>query len=153
MTYVGVSVIILTPIYFFFVAVFPKDIQYMYLYRDSIMYLFTGLHIIRCYWPLACLSWDSARNCRILSEGMAKEIPAVTFSVLIPITSPSCKNSRNISATSHKHAAHLQRTDVFMSQSDTDRNKCMFTVTADSTQNAPAKTCFKAHTAHKNTML
>lgn len=39
--------------------------------------------------PLDCLSYDSARNCRILSEGMAKEMPAVTFSVLIPMTSPS----------------------------------------------------------------
>lgn len=39
--------------------------------------------------PLASLSYDSARNCRILSDGIAKEIPAVTFNVLIPITSPS----------------------------------------------------------------
>lgn len=44
----------------------------------------------KCYEPLACLSCDSARNCLILSEGMAKEIPAVTFRVLMPITSPSC---------------------------------------------------------------
>lgn len=40
--------------------------------------------------PLLCLSCDSVRNWVIRSEGIAKEIPAVTFKVLIPITSPSC---------------------------------------------------------------
>lgn len=39
--------------------------------------------------PLACRSCDSVRNFLILSDGMAKEIPAVTFRVLMPITSPS----------------------------------------------------------------
>lgn len=39
--------------------------------------------------PLYCLSWALSRNRLIRSDGMAKEIPAVTFSVFIPITSPS----------------------------------------------------------------
>lgn len=42
-------------------------------------------------WPLLCLASDSVRKRLILSEGMAKEIPAVTFRVLMPITSPSWK--------------------------------------------------------------
>lgn len=44
--------------------------------------------------PLAWRSWDSVRNFLILSDGIAKEIPAVTFRVFIPITSPSCKARR-----------------------------------------------------------
>lgn len=59
-----------------------------------------------CSWPLACLSWDSARNCWILSEGMAKDIPAVTFSVLIPITSPSYSN-RHKSEDTHTNTPHI----------------------------------------------
>lgn len=39
--------------------------------------------------PLACRSWDSVRNFLILSDGIAKAMPAVTFRVLMPITSPS----------------------------------------------------------------
>lgn len=39
--------------------------------------------------PLTCLSWNSARKRVMRSEGMAKEIPAATLSVLMPMTSPS----------------------------------------------------------------
>lgn len=39
--------------------------------------------------PLTCLSWNSVRNCTMRSEGMAKEMPAVTLRVLMPMTSPS----------------------------------------------------------------
>lgn len=49
-------------------------------------------HVFKVLWPLACLSYDSVRNSLILSDGMAKEIPAVTFRVFIPITSPSCRS-------------------------------------------------------------
>lgn len=44
--------------------------------------------------PFDCLSWDSVKNFLILSDGIAKEIPAVTFNVLIPITSPSWRNKK-----------------------------------------------------------
>lgn len=51
--------------------------------------------------PLLYLVCDSVRKWLILSEGMAKEIPAVTFRVLMPMTSPSCK-------TMHlKYCAHV----------------------------------------------
>lgn len=77
-------------------------------------YVFELAHfsLLFCSWPLACLSWDSAKNCRILSEGIAKDIPAVTFRVLIPITSPSYRNTHksedtNVNVNSHKHTAHL----------------------------------------------
>lgn len=46
-------------------------------------------------WPLLCLDWDSVRKRLILSEGIAKEIPAVTFRVLMPITSPSWKKKQH----------------------------------------------------------
>lgn len=39
--------------------------------------------------PLLCFPNESFKKRVILSEGMAKEIPAATFRVLIPITSPS----------------------------------------------------------------
>lgn len=39
--------------------------------------------------PLTCLSWNSVRKRVMRSEGMAKEMPAATFSVLMPMTSPS----------------------------------------------------------------
>ena len=38
---------------------------------------------------MTCLSWNSVRNCMMRSEGMAKEMPAVTLRVLMPMTSPS----------------------------------------------------------------
>ncbi len=124
MTYVEVNVIILTPIYFFLVVVFPEN-KYNILLIDTFLnfwlemlskqskcFRFSTFNPSFCPWPLACLSWDSARNCRILSEGIAKDIPAVTFSVLIPITSPSYSNGHknqdtNVYVNSHKHTAHL----------------------------------------------
>lgn len=39
--------------------------------------------------PLTCLSWNSVRKRAMRSEGMAKEMPAATLSVLMPMTSPS----------------------------------------------------------------
>lgn len=42
--------------------------------------------------PLFCFPSESFKKRVILSEGMAKEIPAATFSVLIPITSPSLQD-------------------------------------------------------------
>lgn len=39
--------------------------------------------------PLLVLSWNSERKRVMRSEGMAKEMPAATLSVLMPITSPS----------------------------------------------------------------
>ena len=48
--------------------------------------------------PFSWRSWNSAKNCRMRSEGIAKEIPAVTFSVFMPITSPSCQRRGHHSA-------------------------------------------------------
>lgn len=39
--------------------------------------------------PLPVLSWNSERKRVMRSEGMAKEMPAATLSVLMPMTSPS----------------------------------------------------------------
>lgn len=44
--------------------------------------------------PLMCLSWNSERKRVMRSDGMAKEMPAVTFRVLMPMTSPSCAGQR-----------------------------------------------------------
>lgn len=49
----------------------------------------TGIRKSSLPLPFNWRSWNSARNCLIRSEGIAKEIPAVTFSVFMPITSPS----------------------------------------------------------------
>ena len=48
--------------------------------------------------PFNWRSWNSAKNCRMRSEGIAKEIPAVTFNVFMPITSPSCQRRGHCSA-------------------------------------------------------
>lgn len=48
--------------------------------------------------PFNWRSWNSAKNCRIRSDGIAKEMPAVTFSVFMPITSPSWQGGRHHSA-------------------------------------------------------
>lgn len=82
------------------------------LFKQSKCFRFSTFNPSFCPWPLDCLSWDSARNCRILSEGIAKDIPAVTFSVLMPITSPSYSNryknqDTNVNVNSHKHTTHL----------------------------------------------
>ena len=53
--------------------------------------------------PFSWRSWNSAKNCRMRSEGIAKEIPAVTFSVFMPITLPSCQRR------GHRSAAQLCR--------------------------------------------
>lgn len=110
-TYIGVRLVILTPMYFFIWDVLPEKWEkasvwldrtqsWLGILRECLRLLYVDnsqkiiISINCCYSsiePLACLSCDSARNCLILSEGMAKEIPAVTFSVLIPITSPSCE--------------------------------------------------------------
>lgn len=39
--------------------------------------------------PFTCLFWNSERKRVMRSEGMAKEMPAATLSVLMPMTSPS----------------------------------------------------------------
>lgn len=92
-TYVGVRDIILMPMYFFFWTVWPEGGKQIKLLKPFMLLTCLEDFTEQSYTnePLACLSCDSARNCRILSEGMAKEIPAVTFSVLMPITSPSCR--------------------------------------------------------------
>lgn len=39
--------------------------------------------------PFTCLFWNSERKRVMRSDGMAKEMPAATLSVLMPMTSPS----------------------------------------------------------------
>ncbi len=157
MTYIGVNVIILTPINFFFVAVFPENKYEILLidtflnfwlemlFKQSKCFRFSTFNPPFCPWPLACLSWDSARNCWILSEGIAKDIPAVTFSVLMPITSPSYSN-RHKNVNSHKHTAQLH---AQMSSCHNGKfppliimHEHVFMVIADSTQSSSANICF-----------
>jgi len=81
---------------------------------------------------------------------MAKDIPAVTFSVLIPITSPSYSNrhkseNTNANVNSHKHTAHLL---AQCDASDIDHYECtpVFMFTDDSIHSLSANNiCFQAH--------
>lgn len=105
-TYLGVRDIIRMPMYFFLVIAFPTkrktSLDHLLLPKEPQRLLTFWLIIsLSKQWstvPLACLSWDSVRNFLILSDGIANEIPAVTFNVLIPMTSPSWRNKKLLSA-------------------------------------------------------
>lgn len=59
-------------------------------------------HTPRTPSPVRCLWKESPRKRVILSDGIAKEIPAATFRVLIPITSPSCRGRSRAETPPHR---------------------------------------------------
>lgn len=84
--------------YFFFGNVFPRGMHAFIKLKTLSEAMQSHLKKMtiwqRSHKPFICRSYDSARNCRILSDGIANDIPAVTFSVLMPMTSPSLKQLR-----------------------------------------------------------
>lgn len=67
--------------------------------------------------PLLCLSRESLRKRVILSEGIANEIPAATFRVLMPITSPSSNTETQKGAVEERLFTFWGCWDDFLPQS------------------------------------
>lgn len=85
--------------------------------------------------PLPCLSWNSVRKRAMRSEGMAKEMPAATLSVLMPMTSPSW---REIRAGGHGAALGRRGGPVISALLEKLRNGALGITSGSGTPTSPA---------------